>query len=125
MPDADRHLHCTSWAYLQAMRPMLMELCLSLPGGLQSLLPLLPKLMRVLSLALRNHTSEEVLHKALHTLETWVDSLNPEFLEPAMADVLHELMPALWALVKPTSQLKSTSHMAVMLLGKLGAGLSL
>ena len=41
----------------------------------------------------------------LRTLELWVDSLNPEFLEPAMAEVVQELMMALWALLKPGAQL--------------------
>lgn len=42
---------------------------------------------------------------ALRTLETWVDNLNPEYLEPAMSEVVQDLMTALWALLKPSNQL--------------------
>ncbi len=93
-----------------------------LPAQLSSLLPLLPKLMRPLVMALKGN--DELVVLGLKTLECWVDSLNPEFLEPAMADVVHEVIPALWALLKPghynmTSQ-KSPAMMAMALLGKLG-----
>eukprot|EP00955_Chlamydomonas_euryale_P048107 353874-Chlamydomonas_euryale.AAC.2 len=54
---------------------------------------------------------------ALHTLELWFDSLNPEFLEAAMAEVVQELMGALWALLTPTSQLR---FKVLTVLGKLG-----
>jgi transformation/transcription domain-associated protein len=48
----------------------------------------------------------------LKTLEVWVDSLNPDFLEPAVADVVGDLMPALWAMLKPGHPLST----------KVGAG---
>lgn len=43
----------------------------------------------------------ELVTLALRTLEYWVDSLNPEFLEPAMQEVVKELMDALWAHLRP------------------------
>ncbi len=43
----------------------------------------------------------ELMQLALRTLEYWVDSLNPEFLEPAMADVTPRLMSALWSHLRP------------------------
>ena len=45
--------------------------------------------------------SENLVTLALHTLEYWVDSLNPEFLEPAMLPVIGELMRALWTHLRP------------------------
>lgn len=45
--------------------------------------------------------SETLVTLALHTLEYWVDSLNPEFLEPAMLPVIGELMRALWTHLRP------------------------
>ena len=41
------------------------------------------------------------MNLALRTLEYWVDTLNPEYLEPAMADVMPALMHALWAHLRP------------------------
>ena len=105
--------------FLQQLRPLLVELCLTLPAQLGSLLALLPKLMAPLVLALKG-PSEELIMLGLKTLELWVDSLNPEFLEPAMADVVHEVMPALWAMLKPVGLAKSPAVAAMQLLGKLG-----
>ena len=41
------------------------------------------------------------MNLALRTLEYWVDTLNPEYLEPAMADVMPRLMHALWSHLRP------------------------
>ena len=43
---------------------------------------------------------DELALSAVKTLEMWVDNLNPEFLEPAMSDVIADLMHGLWALLK-------------------------
>lgn len=43
----------------------------------------------------------DLVQLALRTLEYWVDTLNPEYLEPAMADVMPRLMHALWAHLRP------------------------
>ena len=59
----------------------------------------LKRLMPPLVEALR--CSEGLVTLALHTLEYWVDSLNPEFLEPAMLPVIGELMRALWTHLRP------------------------
>jgi hypothetical protein len=39
--------------------------------------------------------------------QVWVDNLNPEFLEPALAEVTSELMHGLWALLRAHNQLGS------------------
>jgi transformation/transcription domain-associated protein len=68
---------------------------------LQDMLGHLSSLMRPLVAALRS--GDDLVTHALRILEHWVDSLNPEFLEPPMATVAPQLMLALWALLKPTS----------------------
>jgi transformation/transcription domain-associated protein len=54
----------------------------------------------------------------MKTLEYWVDSLNPEFLEPAMAEVLPALMAALKAQLRPLPHPFGVKALTV--LGKLG-----
>jgi transformation/transcription domain-associated protein len=62
----------------------IVELCLVLPARLSSILPHLPKLAVPLCKALRAPVNELNL-LGLRTLEFWVDSLNPEFLDPCIA----------------------------------------
>ncbi|KAJ6348531.1 hypothetical protein OIU77_006162 [Salix suchowensis] len=71
------------------MRDLLLELCLTMPARLSSLLPHLPRLMRPLVLCLKG--SDDLVSLGLSTLEFWVDSLNPDFLEPSMANVMSEV----------------------------------
>jgi transformation/transcription domain-associated protein len=95
------------------------ELCLILPARLSSILPHLPKLASPLCKALRAPVNELTL-LGLRTLEFWVDSLNPEFLDPCIADVESELMLALWAMLKPQQSGSPFGAKAMQLLGKLG-----
>lgn len=76
------------------------ELCLTLPARLSSILPHLPRLAHPLLRAIKS-TSSELQLLGLRTLEFWVDSLNPDFLDPCIAEVEPQLMLALWALLKP------------------------
>ena len=95
------------------------ELCLILPARLSSILPHLPKLATPLCKALRAPVNELNL-LGLRTLEFWVDSLNPEFLDPCIAEVESELMLALWAMLKPQQSGSPFGAKAMQLLGKLG-----
>ena len=95
------------------------ELCLILPARLSSILPHLPKLATPLCKALRAPVSELNL-LGLRTLEFWVDSLNPEFLDPCIAEVESDLMLALWAMLKPQQSGSPFGAKAMQLLGKLG-----
>jgi transformation/transcription domain-associated protein len=52
--------------------------------------------------------------------QVWVDSLNPEYLENALADVVGDIMGALWGLLRPSQPLRSHAMAAMQLLGKLG-----
>ncbi|KAL5822462.1 hypothetical protein ACOSQ3_020378 [Xanthoceras sorbifolium] len=98
------------------MRDLLLELCLTLPGRLSSLLPYLPRLMKPLVLCLKG--SDDLVSLALRTLEFWVDSLNPDFLEPSMANVMSEVILALWSHLRPAPY--PWGGKALQLLGKLG-----
>ena len=97
----------------------IVELCLVLPARLSSILPHLPKLAVPLCKALRAPVNELNL-LGLRTLEFWVDSLNPEFLDPCIAEVESELMLALWAMLKPQQSGSPFGAKAMQLLGKLG-----
>ncbi|KAK6237341.1 hypothetical protein QUC31_002810 [Theobroma cacao] len=98
------------------MRDLLLELCLTLPARLSSLLPYLPRLMKPLVLCLKG--SDDLVSLGLRTLEFWVDSLNPDFLEPSMANVMSEVILALWSHLRPTPY--PWGGKALQLLGKLG-----
>lgn len=79
---------------------MVVELCLIMPARLSDLLSVLPKLMLPLLKALQSN-AHSLVNLGLRTLEYWVDSLNPEFLEPAMAQVVEPLMTTIWSHLKP------------------------
>ena len=98
------------------MRDLLLELCLTLPARLSSLLPYLPRLMKPLVLCLKG--SDDLVSLGLRTLEFWVDSLNPDFLEPCMANVMSEVILALWSHLRPMPY--SWGAKALQVLGKLG-----
>ncbi|XP_074308594.1 transcription-associated protein 1-like isoform X2 [Silene latifolia] len=98
------------------MRELLLELCLTLPARLSSLLPYLPRLMKPLVLCLK--ASDELISLGLRTLEFWIDSLNPDFLEPSMANVMSEVILALWSHLKPAPY--PWGGKSLQLLGKLG-----
>ena len=95
------------------------ELCLTLPARLSSILPHLPRLAHPLLRALKS-TSSELQLLGLRTLEFWVDSLNPDFLDPCIAEVEPQLMLALWALLKPQQSGAPFGAKALQMLGKLG-----
>ncbi|XP_044463478.1 transformation/transcription domain-associated protein-like isoform X2 [Mangifera indica] len=98
------------------MGDLLLELCLTLPARLSSLLPYLPRLMKPLVLCLNG--GDELVSLGLRTLEFWVDSLNPDFLEPSMANVMSEVILALWSHLRPAPY--PWGGKALQLLGKLG-----
>ncbi|XWS33857.1 hypothetical protein CRYUN_Cryun22dG0119000 [Craigia yunnanensis] len=98
------------------MRDLLLELCLTLPARLSSLLPYLPRLMKPLVLCLKG--SDDLVSLGLRTLEFWVDSLNPDFLEPSMVNVMSEVILALWSYLRPAPY--RCGGKALQLLGKLG-----
>ncbi|XP_049383285.1 uncharacterized protein LOC125847672 isoform X2 [Solanum stenotomum] len=98
------------------MRELLLELCLTLPARLSSLLPYLPRLMKPLVMCLKG--SDDLVSLGLRTLEFWIDSLNPDFLEPSMANVMSEVILALWSHLRPAPY--PWGGKSLQLLGKLG-----
>lgn len=100
----------------EEMRDLLLELCLTLPARLSSLLPHLPRLMKPLVMCLNG--SDELVSLGLRTLEFWIDSLNPDFLEPSMANVMSEVILALWSHLRPAPY--PWGGKSLQLLGKLG-----
>ncbi|XP_010268349.1 PREDICTED: transformation/transcription domain-associated protein-like [Nelumbo nucifera] len=98
------------------MRDLVLELCLTLPARLSSLLPHLSRLMKPLVLTLKG--SDDLVALGLRTLEYWIDSLNPDFLEPSMANVMSEVILALWSHLRPAPY--PWGAKALQLLGKLG-----
>ncbi|BDA47386.1 probable transcription-associated protein 1 [Coccomyxa sp. Obi] len=97
-------------------RNALLELLLIMPCRLSEILSVLGRLMAPLVSALSGN--EALVTLSIRTLEYWVDSLNPEFLEPAMLPVIPQLMRALWSHLRPLPY--NFSAKALALLGKLG-----
>ncbi|KAL2497630.1 inositol or phosphatidylinositol kinase [Abeliophyllum distichum] len=100
----------------EEMHELLLELCLTLPARLSSLLPHLPRLMKPLVMCLKG--SDDLVSLGLRTLEFWIDSLNPDFLEPSMANVMSEVILALWSHLRPAPY--PWGGKSLQLLGKLG-----
>lgn len=76
------------------MKDLFVELCLTVPVRLSSLLPYLPMLMDPLVSALNG--SPTLISQGLRTLELCVDNLQPEFLYEHIQPVRADLMQALW-----------------------------
>jgi transformation/transcription domain-associated protein len=102
----------------QHMKDLFVELCLTVPVRLSSLLPYLPMLMDPLVSALNG--SHTLISQGLRTLELCVDNLQPDFLYEHIQPVRADLMQALWRTLRnPTDQV---AHVAFRVLGKFGGG---
>ena len=100
------------------MKDLFVELCLTVPVRLSSLLPYLPMLMDPLVSALNG--SQTLVNQGLRTLELCVDNLQPDFLYEHIQPVRAELMQALWRTLRnPNDQI---AHVAFRVLGKFGGG---
>ena len=79
-----------SGLHKQHMKDLFVELCLTVPVRLSSLLPYLPMLMDPLVSALNG--SQTLISQGLRTLELCVDNLQPDFLydhiQPVRADLM-------------------------------------
>ncbi|CAO3698502.1 unnamed protein product [Rhizopus microsporus] len=100
------------------MRNLLVELALALPVRLSTLCPYLPLLMKPLVIALQ--AENELVIQGLRTIELCNDNLNPEFLDPVMEPVMHELITSLYKLLRPLPHNQQYSQIAMRILGKLG-----
>jgi hypothetical protein len=102
------------------LRRTAMELCLTIPARLSSLLPHMNLLVRVIIPALDSN-SGDLVNLGLRTLEFWVDNLNPLFLYPEMSKDI----PLLSAIMRSLSRhLRPAPYpyglLTLRLLGKLG-----
>ncbi|KAF3813899.1 hypothetical protein GH733_017931 [Mirounga leonina] len=82
-----------SGLHKQHMKDLFVELCLTVPVRLSSLLPYLPMLMDPLVSALNG--SQTLVSQGLRTLELCVDNLQPDFLYDHIQPVRAELMQAI------------------------------
>ncbi|XP_037947653.1 transcription-associated protein 1 isoform X2 [Teleopsis dalmanni] len=101
----------------QHMKDLFVELCLTVPVRLSSLLPYLPMLMDPLVSALNG--SPTLVSQGLRTLELCVDNLQPDFLYDHIQPVRAALMQALW---KTLRNQDSAALVAFRVLGKFGGG---
>jgi len=76
-------------SHSQTMRELFVELALTIPVRLSTLLPCLRSLMRPLVLALESAT--ELVIQGLRTLELCIDNLTPDFLDTILTDVKTEV----------------------------------
>lgn len=107
-----------SGLHKQHMKDLFVELCLTVPVRLSSLLPYLPMLMDPLVSALNG--SQTLISQGLRTLELCVDNLQPDFLYEHIQPVRAELMQALWKTLRnPSDQI---AQVAFRVLGKFGGG---
>lgn len=104
-----------SGCHKQYMKDLFVELCLTVPVRLSSLLPFLPMLMDPLVSALNG--SPMLVTQGLRTLELCVDNLLPDFFYDHIQPVRAELMQALWKTLRNTD---SSAMGAFRILGKFG-----
>ncbi|KAK2172769.1 hypothetical protein NP493_930g01023 [Ridgeia piscesae] len=110
-------LNCLqSGLHKQHMKDLFVELCLTVPVRLSSLLPYLPMLMDPLVSALNG--SQTLVSQGLRTLELCVDNLQPDFLYDHIQPVRAELMQALWHCLRNPPD--NVAHVAFRVLGKFG-----
>lgn len=91
-----------SGLHKQHMKDLFVELCLTVPVRLSSLLPYLPMLMDPLVSALNG--SHVLISQGLRTLELCVDNLQHDFLYEHIQPVRAELMQALWRTLRNNDQ---------------------
>lgn len=106
-----------SGLHKQHMKDLFVELCLTVPVRLSSLLPYLPMLMDPLVSALNG--SHVLISQGLRTLELCVDNLQHDFLYEHIQPVRADLMQALWRTLRNNDQV---AQVAFKVLGKFGGG---
>jgi transformation/transcription domain-associated protein len=100
----------------QYLKDLFVELCLTVPVRLSSLLPYLPMLMDPLVSALNG--TPTLISQGLRTLELCVDNLQTDFLYDHIQPVRTDLIQGLWRVLN--NQTDSIAQTAFRVLGKLG-----
>ena len=107
-----------SGLHKQHMKDLFVELCLTVPVRLSSLLPYLPMLMDPLVSVVNG--SQTLVSQGLRTIERCLNNLQPDFLYEHIQPVQAELMQALWKTLRnPSDQI---AHVTFRVLGKFGGG---
>ncbi|CEP01214.1 hypothetical protein PBRA_001820 [Plasmodiophora brassicae] len=83
------------------VRNLSIELALTVPARLSSLLPFIPSLMETVACALEAN-SDTAIKLGLRTLEFWIDNLDLDFLYPIIEKFLRRIMLGLCALLRPS-----------------------
>jgi len=100
----------------QYLKDLFVELCLTVPVRLSSLLPYLPMLMDPLVSALNG--SPTLVSQGLRTLELCVENLQPDFLYDNIQPVRTDLIQGLWNTLRSPNE--TIAQAAYRVLGKLG-----
>jgi len=103
-----------------SLRHTIIELCLTIPARLSSLLPHMSLLLQMIIPALRS-ANGDLVNLGLRTLEFWIDNLNPEFLYPILSNqsvVFVDLMASLSTHLQPAPY--PYGLLTLRLMGKLG-----
>ena len=103
-----------------SFRRVIIELCLTFPCRLSTLLPHLSLITEFVRAALQSNTGD-LINLGLRTLEFWVDNLHPDYLYPVLSsnrDKMCELMLALTSHLQPAPY--PYGLLCMRLLGKLG-----
>jgi hypothetical protein len=103
-----------------SLRHTIIELCLTIPARLSSLLPHMSLLLQMIIPSLQSENGD-LVNLGLRTLEFWIDNLNPEFLYPILSKqsvVFVELMTSLSKHLQPAPY--PYGLLTLRLLGKLG-----
>ncbi|KAH7722342.1 transformation/transcription domain-associated protein [Aphelenchoides avenae] len=103
-------------SHRQPIHELFVELCLTVPVRLSSLLPYLPLLMDPLVCAL--YGTPTLVQQGLRTLELCVDNLQPEYLYEHMAPIRSALMQGLWRTIGANDV--PAAMTAIRILGKFG-----
>jgi transformation/transcription domain-associated protein len=85
-----------------SLRDSCLEICLSTPARLPTLLTFVPLLMNAIVAALQSN-DESVIKLGLRTLDFWIDNFNPEYISPIMQPHLNTLMRILSSFLAPSS----------------------
>jgi transformation/transcription domain-associated protein len=101
-----------SGLHKQHMKDLFVELCLTVPVRLSSLLPYLPMLMDPLVSALNG--SHVLISQGLRTLELCVDNLQHDFLYEHIQPVRADLMQALWRTLRNNDQVAQVAFKCVL-----------
>ncbi|KAA8493601.1 Transcription-associated protein 1 [Porphyridium purpureum] len=110
-------MHSLNGPHGEKYRDLMLELCLTIPARPSTLLPCLSLHIQPIAEALK--CSNELTSLALRTLEFWVDTLHPEFLQGLLSKVEPQLSYGLWEHARPGTT--GFGMTCVRILGKMGA----